>query len=108
MTIAEVTAPTRIETCCFQGVAPTKNPVLRSWEVFPPWEDAMQRTPAIASAVIRYSGPTQPSSTKMRHVKSSVAIVMPEIGFDDEPMTPVIRELTVTKRNPNNTTITPP
>ena len=26
---------------------------------------------------------------------------MPEIGFDDEPISPVIRELTVTNRKPN-------
>ncbi len=31
---------------------------------------------------------------------------MPEIGLDDEPITPVIRELTVTNRNPNNTIMT--
>ena len=101
MTTAETSAPTRIATCCFHGVAPTRKPVLRSCEVVPPLDDAMQTTPAIDSAVRRYSGPTQPSTTKIRQVKSSVAIVIPEIGFDDEPITPVIRELTVTNRNPN-------
>ena len=30
-------------------------------------------------------------------------MVIPEIGLDDEPITPVIRELTVTNRNPNRT-----
>ena len=30
----------------------------------------------------------------------SVAIVIPEIGFDDEPMMPVIRDDTVEKKNP--------
>ncbi len=64
--------------------------------------------PAIDSAVRRYSGPTQPSRTKIRQVNSSVAIVIPEIGLDDEPITPVIRELTVTNRNPNRTIIAPP
>ena len=103
MTRAEVNAPIRIATCCFQGVAPTRKPVFRSCEVVPPLDDAMQTTPAIESAVTRYSGPTQPSTTKIRQARSSVAIVIPEIGFDDEPITPVIRELTVTKRNPNNT-----
>ena len=68
----------------------------------------MQTTPAIDSAVRRYSGPTQPSRTKIRQVNSSVAIVMPEIGLDDEPITPVIRELTVTNRNPKSTIIAPP
>ena len=108
MTMAEVKAPTRIATCCFQGVAPTRKPVFRSCDVVPPLDDAMQTTPAIDSAVSRYSGPTQPSTTKIRQVRSSVAIVMPEIGLDDEPITPVMRELTVTNRNPNNTIIAPP
>src|SRR5580693_3854169 len=103
MNRAEIKAPTRIETCCFHGVAPTRKPVFKSWEVVPPLEDAMQTIPAIDSAVIRYSGPTHPSKTKMRHVSKSVAIVMPEIGLDDEPITPVIRELTVTNTKPNNT-----
>ena len=77
MKTAEIRAPTRIETCCFHGVAPTRNPVLRSCEVVPPLDDAMQTMPAIDSAVRRYSGPTQPRRTKIRQVKSSVAIVMP-------------------------------
>src|SRR5207249_2492671 len=108
MTSAEITAPTRIDTCCFQGVAPTRNPVFRSCEVVPPLEEAMQTTPAIDRAIRRYSEPTQPRSTKIRQVSRSVAIVMPEIGFDDEPITPVIRELTVTNKNPKRTTSTPP
>jgi hypothetical protein len=37
-------------------------------------------------------------------VRSSVATVMPEIGFEELPTSPVSRELTVTKRNPNRTT----
>ena len=65
----DVSAPTRIATCCFQGVAPTRKPVLRSCEVVPPLDEAMQTTPAIDSAVRRYSGPTQPSRTKIRQVK---------------------------------------
>ena len=37
-----------------------------------------------------------------------MAIVIPEIGLDDEPITPVIRELTVTNRNPNKTIMPAP
>ena len=33
---------------------------------------------------------------------SSVATVMPEIGFDDEPISPQIRDETVTKKNPKS------
>ena len=36
----------------------------------------------------------------------SVAIVIPEIGFDDVPMRPVIRDDTVTNRKPKMTTST--
>ena len=37
---------------------------------------------------------------KMRHVSNSVAIIMPEVGQDDEPTSPVSRDETVTKRKP--------
>ena len=37
-----------------------------------------------------------------------VATVMPEIGFDDEPISPVMRLDTVTKRKPNSTMRTAP
>ena len=33
-------------------------------------------------------------------MRISVAMVMPEIGFDDEPMSPVMRDETVAKKNP--------
>ena len=33
----------------------------------------------------------------------SVAIVIPEIGFDDEPMSPTMRDETVTKKKPKTT-----
>src|SRR4051812_46118550 len=108
MTRAEVRAPTKIAICWAEGVAPTREPVLRSCEVVPPFDDAMQTIPAIDRAARRYSGPTQPRTTKIAQVKRSVAIVMPEIGFDDEPSSPVIRELTVTNRNPNRTIIAAP
>ncbi len=37
----------------------------------------------------------------------SVAIVMPEIGFDDVPMRPTMRDETVTKKKPKTTTRRP-
>ena len=39
----------------------------------------------------------------MLHVMISVAIVMPEIGLDELPMSPVMRDDTVTKKNANTT-----
>src|SRR5258707_15882707 len=103
MNSADIKAPTRIEICCCHGVAPTRKPVFKSCEVVPPLDEAIHTIPAIDSAVMRYSGPIQPSNTKIRHVSNKVAIVMPEIGLDDDPITPVIRELTVTNTKPNNT-----
>ena len=41
--------------------------------------------------------------TKIEQVRMSVAIVMPEIGFDDVPMRPVMRDETVTKKKPKMT-----
>ena len=49
-----------------------------------------------------------PRHRKIRQVNSSVAMVMPEIGFDDEPTSPVNREDTVTNRNPNSKIISAP
>ena len=39
----------------------------------------------------------------MRHVPRRVAIVIPEIGFDEEPMRPTMRDDTATKKKPNTT-----
>ena len=45
--------------------------------------------------------PTQ--RKKIKQVSSSVATVMPEMGLELEPISPVKREETVTNRNPNRT-----
>src|SRR3989442_14904242 len=100
-TRAEANAPQRMAICCREGVAPTRYPVFRSWEVLPPFEMATQTTAATLKAAILYGGVTQPSAKKINEVMSSVATVMPEMGFDELPTSPVRRELTVTKRNPS-------
>ena len=41
---------------------------------------------------------------KTAQVAMSVAMVMPETGLADDPTSPTMRELTVTKRNPKTTT----
>ncbi len=40
---------------------------------------------------------------KTPQVSSSVATVIPEMGFDEDPISPVRRELTVTNRKPKTT-----
>src|ERR1700694_2097825 len=62
---------------------------------------AMQAMAAIDSAATLYGGVTQPSARKRSDTMSSVATVIPEMGFDEEPTSPVSRELTVTKRKPS-------
>src|SRR5687767_5372125 len=89
--------------CWFLGVAPTRKPVFKSCDVVPPLEAAMQTMPPIESAVTKYGGPTHPTTKKIRQVRSSVATVMPEIGFDDDPISPVNRDETVTNRKPKAT-----
>jgi hypothetical protein len=64
----------------------------------------MQTTAPTQSAMGPYSFPVQPSATNTRHVTIRVAIVIPEIGLDDVPMRPVMRDDTVTKRNPKTMT----
>src|SRR6266536_2673335 len=98
--IAEVRAPTRIAICWYLGVEPTRKPVLRSCDVVPPFEAAIQTMPPIERAVTKYGGIVQPIIKNTRQVSSKVATVIPEIGFDEEPTSPVNRDETVTKRKP--------
>src|SRR5713101_5253836 len=69
---------------------------------------AMQAMAAMESAAILYGALTHPSEKKMSEVMSSVATVMPEMGFDELPTSPVRRELTVTKRKPSTRISTDP
>src|SRR5437764_13894498 len=64
----------------------------------------MHTMPPIDNAVTKYgSAVVQPNARKQRQVINKVATVMPEIGFDDEPISPVRRDETVTNRKPNTT-----
>src|ERR1700674_1385940 len=101
--MAEASVPIRIATCCDFGVEPTRKPALRSCEMVPPFDDAMQTMPPIESAETKQGAADQPMSRKMRHVSKSVAIIMPEVGQEDDPTSPVSRDDTRTKRKPNET-----
>src|SRR6516165_3244506 len=107
-TTADANAPTRIAICWNFGVDPTRNPVFKSCDVVPPLEAAMQTIPPIERAVTKYGGAVHPIIRKTRQVSSSVATVIPEIGFDEESISPVSRDETVTNRNPNATIRTAP
>src|SRR3954468_4541501 len=82
------------------GVAPTRYPVLRSCDVPPALAAAMQTTAPTQRAIGEYMSPVQPRNTNSRQVRISVAMVIPEIGFDEVPIRPVMRDDTVTNRNP--------
>ena len=68
---------------------------------------ATQTIAPTQSATAWYTSPVRPSATKTTQVAMIVAIVMPEIGLDEVPMMPTIREDTVTKKKPNTTTSRP-
>src|SRR5262245_59009831 len=68
----------------------------------------MQTMPPTDNAVTYHSPPVQPTIRKMRHVSSSVATVIPEIGFDDEPTSPVSCDDTATNKNPKTTIMIAP
>jgi len=103
MARADVTAPTMMASCCRRGVAPTRNPVFRSWLVAPALPAATAITAAMEIAPTRWSTPVQPITRKIAVVPMSAAMVIPEIGLALEPISPVIREETTTKKNPNST-----
>src|SRR5262245_15947378 len=64
----------------------------------------MQTTAPMLSATAMYAWPVQPTVKKTRHVAIKLAIVIPEIGLEEEPSNPTKREETVTKKNPRKTT----
>src|SRR6185436_3394147 len=60
----------------------------------------MQTMAPTQMAIGEYTSPVQPRLTNRRHVRIRVAIVMPEIGLDDVPINPVMRDDTVAKKKP--------
>src|SRR5215469_10543274 len=66
----------------------------------------MQTTPPTESTSAPKAVAVQPRAKKTPEVAIRVAMVIPETGFAELPMSPVMREETVTKRNPKMTTKT--
>src|ERR1700739_2002267 len=64
----------------------------------------MQTTPQIVVAPPQNAGAVHPCTRKTADVAINVAIVIPDTGLAEDPTNPTMRELTVTKRNPNTTT----
>ena len=77
-----------------RGVAPMRNPVLRSCEVSPAFAAAMHTTPPMVMASAPNAGAVQPLTKKIADVAIRVAMVIPETGFEELPINPTIREET--------------
>ena len=58
----------------------------------------MATTVPMVSAAILPRSPVQPNSRKSDEVASSVAMVMPLVGFEVTPTNPTMRDETVTKK----------
>src|SRR5580765_3466063 len=70
----------------------------------PAFEAAMQTTVPTVRMAARADGSRQPQSTKTTETPSSVTRVMADVGFDDTPMRPTMRDDTTTKATPNTAT----
>src|SRR3954447_12546273 len=93
-------APRNWPNCCFAGVAPTRNPVFKSCEMSPAFDAAMQTTVPTVRMAARADGSFQPHSTKMTETPRSVTSVIAEVGFDDTPIRPTMRDDTTTNATP--------
>ena len=63
----------------------------------------MHTTPPIVSASTAYEFAVQCTTRNTAQVAISVAIVIPLIGFEELPISPLIRDATVTNRKPKTT-----
>src|SRR3954462_7192776 len=93
-------APMNCPNCWRAGVAPTRNPVFRSCEMSPAFDAAMQTTVPTVRIAARADGAFQPNSTKITETPSSVTSVIADVGFDETPIRPTMREDTTTKQMP--------
>ena len=97
-------APMSWPNCCLAGVAPTRNPVFRSWEMSPALEAAMATMVPTVSTAARAPPSTHPAAAKMEATPSSVTRVMPEVGWEETPTMPTMRAATATKSTPKTPT----
>src|SRR3954447_6158837 len=93
-------APMNCPNCCRAGVAPTRKPVFRSCEMSPAFDAAMQTTVPTVRIAARADGSCQPRSTNTTETPSSVTSVIAEVGFEETPIKPTMRDDTTTKQTP--------
>src|SRR3954469_5561874 len=97
-------APMNCPNCWRAGVAPTRYPVFRSCEMSPAFDAAMQTTVPTVRIAARADGSRQPRRTKTTDTPRSVTSVMAEVGFDETPIRPTMRDDTTTKQTPKTAT----
>src|SRR5216684_1569914 len=66
----------------------------------PAFEAAIQTTVPTVRMAARADGSVQPHITKTTEAPSNVTSVIAEVGFDDTPISPTIRDDTTTKQTP--------
>src|SRR5699024_3711498 len=93
---------------CFLGVAPTKNPVFKSWDISPAMADIIHITVPTDNAPIIPASPSNPIALNIALVIRSVAIVIPDTGLLLLPTNPTSLAETVAKKNPNSAIIIAP
>src|SRR3954468_15191829 len=93
-------APMNCPNCWRAGVAPTRKPVFRSCEMSPAFDAAMQTTVPTVRIAARAEGWVQPQRTKTTDAPSSVTSVIAEVGFEETPISPTMRDDTTTKQTP--------
>src|SRR5205814_6754985 len=70
----------------------------------PAFDAATQTTVPTVRIAARADGSCQPHNTKITETPSSVTSVIAEVGFDDTPINPTIRDETTTKQTPKMAT----
>src|SRR5260221_14731132 len=106
ITKTETSTPIMRLICCFCGVAPTRKPGLRAWDVLPALAEAMHTTPPMLMARAPKAAAVQCRARKTAQVAIKGAMAIPEVGLAEGPMRPPMRDETVTKRKPKITTKT--
>src|SRR5262249_55534654 len=76
----------------------------KSCDVLPALAEAIQTTPPMEITRALYAFEVHPTRRKATQVAIMVAMAMPEMGLEEVPIRPVIRDETVTNRKPNTTT----
>src|SRR5947207_666828 len=93
-------APMNWPSCWRAGVAPTRKPVFKSCEMSPAFDAAMQTTVPTVRIAARADGSRQPRRTKTTETPRSVTSVIADVGFDETPINPTIRDETTTNAIP--------